>query len=139
MSFQHTIRTRYVETGQDGIIHHSSFVVYLEVARIEFFKSMGCDINFLEQKKIFCPVIDLSVQYLKPLRSLEDIIVSVSVGSYSKVRFSLNYEILKDRVKVATATVSHCILNEMFKPIPLPEDFLVHFKKYSLSQKETLS
>jgi len=132
MTFQHNIRTRYVETGQDGIIHHSSFVVYLEVARIEFFKSIGCDINRLEQKKIFCPVIDLTVQYLKPLRSLEDIVVSISVGSYSKVRFSLNYEVLKDGVKVATATVSHCILNEMFKPIPLPEEFLISFKNNSL-------
>lgn len=124
MSFKYPIRTRYSETGQDGIIHHSSYVVYLEVARIEFFKTLGLDINDLEREKMFCPVIDLSLKYLKPLHSLEDIEVEVSVGEFSRVIFNLNYRILKGETCIATGVVSHCFLNGSFKPIPIPSPFL---------------
>jgi acyl-CoA thioester hydrolase len=128
MSFKYPIRTRYSETGQDGIIHHSSYVVYLEIARIEFFRALGLDINDLEREKRYCPVVDLSLKYLKPLRSLEDIDVEVSIGEFSKVIFSLNYRILKGETCVATGIVSHCFLNESFRPIPIPEPFLNQIK-----------
>lgn len=128
MVFKHSIRTRYSETGQDGIIHHSAFVIYLEVARVEFFKAFGFDINEIEKKKMFCPVIDLSLKYIKPLYSLEDIVVAITVGDFSKARFSLNYQILRGGVCVATAAVSHCFLNASFKPVPIPAAVLEKFK-----------
>jgi acyl-CoA thioester hydrolase len=127
MTFKHSLRTRYSETGQDGIIHHSAFIIYLEVARVEFFKLLRCDINEIERQKMFCPVIDLSVKYLKPLRSLEDIVIHVTVGPFSKVRFCLNYQIFREETCVATASVSHCFLNEAFKPIPIPSQILEQF------------
>jgi acyl-CoA thioester hydrolase len=128
MSFKHVLQTRYSETGQDGIIHHSAFVVYLEVARIDFLKTLGCDINELEKNKIFCPVIDLSLKYLKPLHSLEDITIAVSVQNFTKVRFTLSYEILREEVCVANGMVSHCFLNEKFKPIAIPQKLLNQFR-----------
>jgi acyl-CoA thioester hydrolase len=135
MVFSYGLRTRYSETGQDGIIHHSAYVVYLEVARLEFFKAIGCDINVLEKNKTFCPVIDLSLKYLKPLYSMEDIVVSISVGEFSKVRFSLNYQILREKAACAEAVVSHCFLNEAFKPIPIPKDVLIELNR--LKEKGT--
>ena len=128
MKFEYPIRTRYSETAQDGIIHHSTYVIYLEVARIELFKSIGCDINALEKEKIFCPVVELSLKYLKPLYSLEDIIVAVTVEACSKVRFSLKYQILRDAACIAHATSSHCFVNELFKPIAIPHEILEHLK-----------
>lgn len=90
------------------------------MARIEFLKELGCDINELEKKRVLCPVIDLSIKYVKPLYSLEDIDVQVSLAAFTKVRFSLGYQILRGETCVAMGTVSHCFLNESFKPIPIP-------------------
>lgn len=133
MAFKHPIRTRYSETGQDGIIHHSAYVVYFEVARVEFFKEIGCDINEIEKKNMFCPVVDLSIKYMKPLRSLEDIVVHISVESVSKVRFALGYQILRRETCIATSSVSHCFLNAAFKPTAIPEATLKRLQE--LSQK----
>lgn len=126
MNFKIPIRTRYSETGQDGIIHHSSYVIYFEVARIEFLKTLGCDINEFEKRKILCPVIDLSIKYLSPLRSIEDIFVHVSVESHTKVRFCLSYQIFRGDTLIATANISNCFLNDSFKPIPIPKEVLEH-------------
>jgi acyl-CoA thioester hydrolase len=128
MVFEYLIRTRYSETGQDGIIHHSSYAVYLEVARIECLRTLGCDINELEKKQLLCPVIDLSLQYLKPIRSLEDIVVQVAVSSFSKIRFCLAYRILRETTLMATARVSHCFLNESFKPIPISDEIIAQLQ-----------
>jgi acyl-CoA thioester hydrolase len=127
--FNIKVRTRYSETGQDGIIHHSSYVVYLEEARIAFFTALGIDINALEQQKIFCPVVDLYLKYLKPLYSMQDVRVQVAIESCSKVRFALTYRILRDDVCVAQGTTSHCFTNASFKPIPIPQEMLQSFNQ----------
>lgn len=129
MAFRHTLRTRYSETGQDRVIHHPNYIIYFEVARLELFKTIECDINDLERMKIYCPVIDVAVQYLKPLYSLEDIVVEIKVGATTGVRFSLNYEVLREDVLIAKGTVSHCFVNESFKPIPIPKNTLKHLKE----------
>lgn len=71
MTFKHTLKTRYSETAQDGIIHHSSYVIYLEETRIAFFNQLGYPINDLEKNNLLSPVVSLSLQYVKPLFSLE--------------------------------------------------------------------
>lgn len=129
MTFRYPTRTRYSETAQDGIIHHPSYVIYFEIARIEFMRSLGCNINELEKQKILCPVVDLAVKYHKPLYSSEDIEIQVSIDSFTKVRFTLKYVILKDNVQVTTGTTSHCFINEAFKPIPIPQNLLHSFEK----------
>lgn len=121
MIFKYLLQTRYSETAQDGIIHHSSYIPYLEEARIAYFKSLGYAINHLEKEKKFCIVVDLSVKYIKPLYSGEEVEVHVRIESSSKVRFRLNYKIYRGKECVTTASTSHCFLNDRFKPIPLQQ------------------
>ncbi len=122
------IKTRYAETGQDGIIHHSAYVVYLEVARLDLLKKMGWDINELEKNKILCPVVDLSIRYIKPLRSLEDIEINIEIFCDSKVRMRFEYEILRKGELISKAKSTHCFINDNFKPIPLPKDLFSSVK-----------
>jgi acyl-CoA thioester hydrolase len=129
LPFEYKIRTRYSETGQDGVIHHSAFVVYLEEARIEYMKSLGFDINELEQKRIFCPVVELQLKYLKPLHSYEEITIGMGLGEWSKVRFSLTYRVFREGIPVAHGTSSHCFVNAAFKPVALPNELMEQFKK----------
>lgn len=128
--FTYEIKTRYNETGQDGIIHHSSYAIYFEVARLEFFKNLDCDINVLEKAKIFCPLIDLSIKYIKPLHCLENIVIEVSINEFSKVVFKLDYKILKDNVLISSGFTSHCFTNGRFKPVRIPAHILEKFKSF---------
>ena len=129
MVFSFPIKTRYVETAQDGIIHHSSYVIYYETARIEFLKHKGFDINEMEKQSILSPVVSLDAQYLKPLRSLEQIKVQVSVHSCSRVRFQILHEIYKGEEKMAFAITTHCFINAAFRPISIPAELLQSFRK----------
>ncbi|MCX6988887.1 MAG: thioesterase family protein [Chlamydiae bacterium] len=127
MVFAYRLTTRYVETAQDGIIHHSSYIIYYEAARIAYLSSLGFDINNMEQEMILCPVVSLEAHYIKPLRSLEDIVVEVEVDSFSKVRFRIAHQIYRRGEKIAYAISSHCFINNEFKPIPIPAQLIVSF------------
>ena len=129
MAISLRLKTRYVETAQDGIIHHSSYVIYYETARIEYLASKGYDIHDMESKSILCPVVSMQAYYLKPLRSLEEIEVRVSVHSYSKVRFEILHEIFKEGQKMAYAISSHCFINANFKPLPIPKELIDSFRQ----------
>ena len=129
MTHEISLKTRYSETAQDGIIHHSSYVIYYETARIEYLTSKGYNINEMENRSILCPVVSMQAYYLKPLRSLEEIEVRVSVHSYSKVRFEILHEIFKDGQKMAYAISSHCFINANFKPLPIPNELLDSFRQ----------
>jgi len=122
------IKTRYAETAQDGIIHHSSYIIYYETARIEYLKSKGININDLEKESILCPVVSLEAHYLKPLISQQEILVKVRLDSFSKVRFKILHEIFKEEEKCAYAITSHCFIDGNFKPIPIPAKLLNCFK-----------
>jgi acyl-CoA thioester hydrolase len=124
MTFQHTIQTRYSETAQDGIIHHPSYAIYLEDARIAFFHHLGHPINDLEKEGFLCPVVDLFIKYLKPLHSSETIKIIVSLEIVSKVRFSFHYQILRNDTLIALAKTSHCFTNQDMKPLPIPKKIL---------------
>lgn len=128
MTFQYAIKTRYSETAQDGIVHHSSYVVYLEVARLEFFKTLDFDINTLEQAQMYCSVIDVSIQYKKPLYSSDDIVVHIAVGEIKPLRFSLEYKVIRDEELVAKAMISHCFVGKTFKPEAIPQAVVSRLK-----------
>lgn len=118
--FSYTLQTRYAETAQDGIVHHSSYVIYYEAARIAYLQDKGYDITSMEKEGILCPVVKLQAEYLRPLLSLEQVIVKVRVKQAGKVRFSILHEIFKGQLKIAFAVTEHCFIDRRFKPQPIP-------------------
>lgn len=123
------LKTRYSETDQGGIVHNSAYILYLENARIEFMQQMGVDINALENKGFLVPVVSQSVKYLRPLKSLEEISVTVKIEHLTNVRFVFSYEITHKNEKVLEGQSEHCVLNKHFKPVRLPKNIKEVFLK----------
>ena len=38
-----TIRVRYAETDQMGVVYHSNYLIWYEVGRVELMRSLGFD------------------------------------------------------------------------------------------------
>ena len=60
-------KVRYYETDQMGFVHHSNYLKYFEMARIDWFDSLGIRYDHLEKKNIWLPVVECSVKYINPL------------------------------------------------------------------------
>lgn len=62
------IRVRYAETDQMGVVYHSNFFPYFEVARAEAIREMGITYADMEKAGIIMPVVDVHCRYLRPAR-----------------------------------------------------------------------
>jgi acyl-CoA thioester hydrolase len=89
----HTFRVRYAETDAMGIVHHSSYVVWMEMGRTEFMRAYGFTYRELEQMGVLLPVLEINVRYRQPSYYDDELRITTRVGELSRVRIKLLYEI----------------------------------------------
>jgi len=59
-----TFRVRFAETDQMGVVHHSNYVVYFEVGRIEFTRQAGAPYADLEAQGFSLAVSEVNIRYI---------------------------------------------------------------------------
>ena len=101
------MRVRYGETDQMGVVHHASFILYLEEARTRFMEERGESYADLERAGIGLPVRSLSISYRSAARFGDELAVAVWVERLTKASVTFGYEIRckADERLVATAEV----------------------------------
>ena len=60
------IRVRYAETDQMGVVYHSNFFPYFEVARVESLRQLGVSYAEIEKMGVIMPVVDVHAKYVRP-------------------------------------------------------------------------
>ncbi|HEX6191925.1 MAG TPA: thioesterase family protein [Chitinophagaceae bacterium] len=65
-SSETTIRVRYAETDQMGIVYHSNYFPYFESARAESIRQLGFTYADMEKMGVIMPVVDVHCRYLRP-------------------------------------------------------------------------
>lgn len=128
-----SVRVRYGETDQMGVVYHGNYPAYCEVARIEFFRELGLPYKELEEKGIMLPVIDMSFTFLKSaffddLLEIKTILRTLPTG----VRLVLDYEIYnQNKLLLSKATITLAFVDKNSKkPVRCPT--------YMLSRLEEL-
>ena len=59
-------RVRYTETDQMGFAHHSNYLNYFEMARIEWLNKIGFSYAALERQGIVMPVVSAQINFKSP-------------------------------------------------------------------------
>lgn len=60
------IRVRYGETDQMGVVHHSNYARYFEMARIDWLEAFGISYKSMEADGIQLPVYEMKIRFKKP-------------------------------------------------------------------------
>ncbi|MBF0216468.1 MAG: acyl-CoA thioesterase [Candidatus Omnitrophica bacterium] len=117
------IRVRYADTDQMGVMYYSNYLVWFEVARTEFFRSLGFDYRALEkEREIYLPVAEVECRYRASLR-YDDLATIVSrVKNVGNSRLVFEYEITLGGKTVTTGLTKHAFVNRTGKPVAIPED-----------------
>lgn len=72
-----TLRVRYAETDQMGVVYHGHYFQYFEVARAESIRHLGFTYADMEKIGVIMPVIEVQCRYLRP--ALYDDLLTVRV------------------------------------------------------------
>lgn len=67
---EHTfdLPVRYYETDGQGVVHHSNYLRYMELARIELLEAVGYDYAKIEESGVLLVVAKATVKYKYPAR-----------------------------------------------------------------------
>src|SRR5688500_3186148 len=86
------LRVRYTEVDAMGYLHHSRFLQYFEMGRVELLRSLGHAYADLERGGIFFVVAKAEVRYKAPARYDEELHLTTRVVRQTHVRIDHAYE-----------------------------------------------
>ena len=101
-----TIRVRYPEVDAMGYLHHSRYLQYFEMGRVELLRAAGFSYADLERQGVFFVVVKAEVRYKAPARYDEELTLSTRVVRQTTVRIDHAYELKRDGVMLAEATTT---------------------------------
>lgn len=84
----------YYETDRMGIVHHSNYIRYFEIARVRFLRALDCSYERLEAMGVEGPVVSVSARYVKPASFGDTLTIELAVSRYTGVRLAFTYRIV---------------------------------------------
>ena len=127
------IRVRYAETDQMGVVYHSNFFPYFEVARAESIRQLGFTYADMEKMGVIMPVIEVQCRYIRP--ALYDELLTIKVilkelPVHHKIEF--HHEVFNEKKELlATAKIILYFMEaETMKRTTMPESLLQQLQPY---------
>ena len=123
---EYTVRVRYSETDQMGVVYHGNYAAYFEMGRVEWLRNMGVSYKWMEDKGVMLPVVSLTMNYKKPARYDDLITVRTIFKSQTSVKIEFDYEIYNEKQELLTIAHSVLVFVDMKIGRPmLPPDYVL--------------
>lgn len=122
----HSIRVRYAETDPMKYVYYGNYAEYLEVARVELFRTLGMSYDEIENQGIWLPVSEYSIKFLKPGLYDEILEIHTFIRKIPGVRLEFDYEIYNSsKQKITEAKTTLFFLEAKTNKIIKCPDFLM--------------
>ncbi len=115
------VRVRFADTDAMGVAHHASYLVYLEVARVEYLRSLGHPYTDVRSAGLDFPVAELAIRYLRPLRFDDLARVGAVLGEVRAASFRMDYLLAVDGEPCASASTRHAVVGPTGRPTRTPD------------------
>ena len=114
-----TVNVRYAETDKMGIVHHSVYPIWYELARTNLSKEAGFPYSKMEEMGIMTPLVELNCKYYSPAYYDDELIVTATVSKLTPARVVFSYEVYREGSDkpINTGHTVHAIVNKDMKPI----------------------
>lgn len=118
------IRVRFAETDLMGIVHHASYLIYVEEARVEYLLRRGANYADWAARGVHFPVIDARVRYRAAAAFPDRLEVECWVGEATRVSVRFDYRILRGDTVIAEAYTTLACVDHTRVPKRVPPDVL---------------
>lgn len=113
------ITVRYSETDQMGIVHHSRYYSWFEVARGEHLAHGGITYLDCEKAGIWIPVLETHCRYRSPARYLQELTILSHLSELTPVKGTYTYQVYAEEQLLAEGFTKHVFTNDRMKPVNL--------------------
>ena len=124
MKFTTTLRVRYSETDQMGVVYHGNYFAWFEVGRVEFLRSLGFSYADLEATEgCSLPVAEASCRYRRPARYDDLLELHTAVKTLRGPVLVFSYALYRGDLLLAEAETKHVVVGRELGRRRLPERY----------------
>lgn len=120
------IKVRYVETDKMGIVHHSKYYVWFEVARDEFIAQLNITYKKMEDMGIMMPIIETHCKYIQGAQYGDEILIKTHIEEITGVKVVFQYEVFRisdNKILAKGSTVQAFVSSKEFRIINLKRKY----------------
>jgi acyl-CoA thioester hydrolase len=121
-----TVRVRYAETDQMGVVYHSNFFIWFEIGRVELFRELGVVYKDMEEKDdCFIVVGECKCRFKRPARYDDLLRVRTRIAEAGSRKITFEYEIVnaESGELLATGETVHVICDKLGRSKSLPDAY----------------
>ena len=118
-----TVRVRYAETDQMGVVYHANYLVWFEVGRVELMRALGIEYKKMEtDDDCHIVVADVHCRFLRSALYDEVLRVRTRIAESRNRIVKFSYEVIRDAdgQLLATGDTTHVICGSNGRPKLLP-------------------
>jgi acyl-CoA thioester hydrolase len=107
-----------------GVVYHGNYLPYFEIGRVEWLRNKGISYKSMEEGGIALPIVSLTLNYKKPARYDDLLIVKTIFKSQSSVKLEFDCEIRNEQDELLTTGYFLLVFVDIKtgKPVPPPEN-----------------
>lgn len=119
MKSHSSLRVRYSETDQMGIVHHSQYINWFEIGRTDYIRELDKSYGEIEEEGYYLPVIGVELSYKIPAKYEDLVTIETNIHSYNGVRIKFHYKAIResDGVALAEGFTEHCWTTTEMRPV----------------------
>jgi len=120
-SFSAQVRVRFAETDAQGIVHNSNYLVWFEVARVDYLERFAGGYQRLRDLGVEALVLESHVRYLEPAKFDDRLLVHARCVDVKGARFRYEYAIEREGVVIADGWTAHATVDAVsLRPTRVP-------------------
>jgi acyl-CoA thioester hydrolase len=137
-----TIRVRYAETDQMGVVYYANYFVWFEIGRVELMRALGFEYRELEeQDQCYLPVVEANCRYKAPARYDDVLTLETRVLNQRTSMIRFGYRLLREKrsgseeqepALLAEGETVHVVVDRAMQKTVLPERFSVALRSMSV-------
>lgn len=120
--FSTDVKVRFAETDAQGIAHHAAYLVWFEVARIEYLARFRGGYRELQAEGIEALTLEANVSFRAPARFDDLLVIRARCGDIRGARFRFDYRVERKGELIAEGTTRHaCADARTLRPTRVPQ------------------
>jgi acyl-CoA thioester hydrolase len=137
---QTSIRVRYAETDQMGVVYYANFFVWFEVGRVELLRQLGFHYKQMEiDDDCHIPVVEANCRYKSPARYDDHLLLETTVLTLRRSVIKFGYRLLRPEsdgvppTLLAEGETTHVTVNRSLRKVPLPQKYVAVLEQFRVA------
>jgi len=130
------VQARFGETDLMGVVHHATYLLYCEAARVDWLHKRGVSYQSWIAHGIQLPVVETELRYKRAARFDDILAVTTTMDALTRVTVSFRYEITHDDALICSARTKLASVGNDLKLKRIPSEITDVFRSAELPEAQ---